>query len=171
MLKKKWSRKIKRRIFLKIKPDIFSHSFWFAKLINKFMQRGKKSTVEKIIFRAFKKVKKEFHKDALKILFLTLIKNRPILGFVPIRISRETKQIPFPLSPRRQLITSLTWFVIAIRYIRYHSKNVSIETVLYTQFKAVIQKEKTILTRRRIKHIKELIQNRVNLHFRYKLKR
>jgi hypothetical protein len=31
-----------------------------------------------------------------------------------------------------------------------------------------MNKEKTILTRRRLDHIKELIENRVNLHHRWK---
>lgn len=54
---------------------------------------------------------------------------------------------------------------------RYRSKNISMEDVLYTQFKAVLRKEKNLLTNRRINHIKELIENRVNLNFRTKLKK
>jgi ribosomal protein S7 len=79
-----------------------------TKFTNKFMQRGRKASVEKIAFRVFTKIRKKYHKDALKILFFSLIKTRPLLGFVTIRLSREMKQIPFPLSPRRQLIISLT---------------------------------------------------------------
>jgi hypothetical protein len=41
-----------------------------------------------------------------------------------------------------------------------------VEDVLYAQLKSFMNKEKTILTRRRIDHIKELIENRVNLHHR-----
>ena len=135
------------------------------------MQRGRKVSVEKIVLNVFKKIKIRYHKDALKILFFALVKNRPILGFVPIRISREVKKIPFPLAPRRQLIVSLSWFIIALKLIRYRAKNISIEDVLYTQLKAVMHKEKNLLTNRRINHIKELIQNRVNLNFRNKLKK
>jgi len=172
MLKrKKLSKKIKRRIFLKIKPSVFSRSYWLTKFINKFMQRGRKASVEKIIFRVFKKIRKKYHKDALKILFFSLIKNRPVLGFVTIRLSRELKKIPFPLSPRRQLIISLTWFILAVKILRYRSKNISMEDILSDQLKAVLYREKTILTERRIAHIKELIQNRVNLQFRKKLKK
>ena len=38
--------------------------------------------------------------------------------------------------------------------------------VLYAQLKAFLQKEKTLLTRRRSDHIQQLIENRVNLHHR-----
>ena len=99
---------------------------------------------------------------------MALIKNRPLLGFAPIRLGREIKQIPVPLSARRQLVISLKWFVTAIKLLRYSSGKISIEDVLYTQLKAIINKEKTILTRRRIDHINELIENRINLHHRWK---
>lgn len=163
--------KKKKKSYLKIKPEAFSQSYWFTKFLNKLMQRGRKSSVENIVLRVFKKIKIEFHKDALKILFFALVKNRPILGFVPIRISREIKKIPFPLSPRRQLIISLTWFIIALKLMRYRSKTISIEDVLYTQLKVVMYKEKNLLTNRRMTHIKELIENRLNLNFRSKLKK
>ena len=161
-------RKWKRKIYVKTKPNIFSKTFWSVKFINKLMQKGRKAAVEKIVFRAFNKIKLEFHKNAWKILYLALIKNRPLLGFAPIRLGREIKQIPIPLSARRQLVISLKWFITAIKLIRYDSKKMSIEDVLYTQLKSFLNKEKTILTRRRLDHIKELIENRVNLHHRWK---
>lgn len=132
------------------------------------MQRGRKAAAEKIVFRAFNKIKMEYHKNAWKILYLALIKNRPLLGFAPIRLGREIKQIPIPLSARRQLVISLKWFITALKLIRYDSGKVSIEDVLYAQLKSFMNKEKTLLTRRRMDHVKELIENRVNLHHRWK---
>ena len=161
-------RKWKRKLYLKTKPNILSKTYWSVKFINKIMQKGRKAAAEKIVFHAFNKIKIEFHKNAWKILYLALIKNRPLLGFAPIRLGREIKQIPIPLSARRQLVISLKWFITAMKLIRYDSGKVSMEEVLYTQLKAFINKEKTILTRRRIDHIKELIENRVNLHHRWK---
>jgi hypothetical protein len=66
------------------------------------------------------------------------------------------------------LVISLKWFVTAIKLTRYDSGKISIEEVLYSQLKAFMQKEKTLLTRRQIDHMKELMENRVNLHFRWK---
>ena len=164
MLYRKW----KRKLYLKTKPNIFYKTYWSVKFINKLMQRGKKAVVEKKIFRAFNKIKIEFHKNAWKIFYLALIKNRPLLGFAPIRLGREIKQIPIPLSGKRQLVISLKWFVTAIKLIRYNSGKMSLEEVLYSQLKSLMQKEKTILTKRRLDHVKELIENRVNLHHRWK---
>ena len=161
-------RKWKRKLFLKNKPNIFSQTYWSVKFINKIMQKGRKAAAEKIVFRAFNRIKIEFHKNAWKILYLALIKNRPLLGFAPIRLGREIKQIPIPLSARRQLVISLKWFTTAMKLVRYDSGKISMEDVLYAQLKAFLNKEKTILTRRRIDHVKELIENRVNLHHRWK---
>ena len=161
-------RKWKRKLFLKNKPNIFSQTYWSVKFINKIMQKGRKAAAEKIVFRAFNRIKIEFHKNAWKILYLALIKNRPLLGFAPIRLGREIKQIPIPLSARRQLVISLKWFTTAMKLVRYDTGKISMEDVLYAQLKAFLNKEKTILTRRRIDHVKELIENRVNLHHRWK---
>lgn len=161
----------KKKELLKIKQEVFSQSYWFTKFLNKLAQRGRAVPVEKIVSRVFKKFKIKEQRDALKIIFLALVKNRPLLGFVPIRISREVKKIPFPLVPRRQLIISLNWFITALKLIRYRSKNIPVEDVLYTQIKTVLQKDKNLLTNRRITHTRELIENRVNLHFRRKLKK
>lgn len=161
-------RKWKRKLFLKNKPNIFSQTYWSVKFINKIMQKGRKAAAEKIVFSAFNRIKIDFHKNAWKILYLALIKNRPLLGFAPIRLGREIKQIPIPLSARRQLVISLKWFTTAMKLVRYDSGKISMEDVLYAQLKAILNKEKTILTRRRIDHIKELIENRVNLHHRWK---
>jgi ribosomal protein S7 len=43
------------------------------------MQRGKEEAVVESIYAAFKKIKKESHKNGLKILFLAMIRNRPLL--------------------------------------------------------------------------------------------
>lgn len=55
MVKKK--KRIKKYNKVKSKPDAFYHSFWFTKLINKFMQQGKKTRVEKYVWTAFNYVK------------------------------------------------------------------------------------------------------------------
>jgi len=162
------SKKLKKKLYLKNKPDIFSKTYWPVKFVNKLMQRGRKTNVKKITLRVFNKIKIDFHKDAWKIFYLALIKNRPLLGFTPIRLGRQIKQIPVPLSARRQLIISLKWFVTAIKWTRYTSGKIKMEDVLYTQVKAFINKEKTILTKRRLDHINELVENRVNMHHRWK---
>jgi ribosomal protein S7 len=161
-------KKEKKKLFIKVKPDIFSNTQWLVKFGHSFMQRGRDSSIVKIIHRVFKKIKKKYHKDASKIIFLALIKNRPILGFAPIRLGREVKKIPVPLSPRRQLVISLKWFSIAMKLLCYQAKDTSMEKILYTELKRILLKEKSLLTKRRINHMKELIENRVNLHHRWK---
>jgi ribosomal protein S7 len=97
-----------------------------------------------------------------------MIRNRPLLWFAPIRLGREIKQIPVPISSRRQLVISLTWFIISLKLLRAESKIITLQDILYNQLKAVLYKEKTILTQRRMDHIQDLVENRVNLHHRWK---
>lgn len=161
-------RKWKRKFYFQIRPNIFLKTYWSVKFVNKLMLRGRKAIAEKLVSQAFSQIKMEFHKNAWKVLYLALIKNRPILGFAPIRLGREIKQIPIPLSARRQLVISLKWFLTAIKITKYNSAKISMANVLYAQLKAFLQKEKTLLTRRRSDHIQQLIENRVNLHHRWK---
>lgn len=56
--------------------------------------------------------------------------------------------------------------MIALKLIRSESKIINLREILYNQLKAVLYKEKTILTQRRMDHIQELVENRVNLHHR-----
>lgn len=72
------------------------------------MHQGKKFKVEKAILNSFYLFKQEyFGNQPFLILFRYLIQYRPLLGFSKIRISRQFKQIPVPLAPRRQIIISL----------------------------------------------------------------
>lgn len=158
-LKKSW-------IFL-AKPEVFSQSFWMMKLINKFMHQGKKFKVEKAILNAFYMFKQNyFGSQPFLILFRYLIHYRPLLGFSKIRISRQFKQIPVPLAPRRQIIISFNWFVRALRsLVSGHLKD-----KIYQELKNITNNQKTSL--KRYKETQEfyfqLITHRVNSRYRWK---
>jgi ribosomal protein S7 len=92
---------------IKVKADPLNNSFWFAKFINKFMQNGKKTQVEKPILKAFNRIKQKEKKLMTHLLFRSLIKIRPLFGFISKRLGREVKIIPMPLFSRRQTIVAL----------------------------------------------------------------
>ena len=71
------------------------------------MQNGKKIQVEKPILNAFNKIKQKEKKLMTHLLFRSLIKIRPIFGFISKRLGREVKIIPTPLFSRRQTIVAL----------------------------------------------------------------
>ena len=156
---------------LKFKPNPIFSSYWFSKFENKFMQRGRQASVEKAISKVFRNIKVKYHRNALKILFLALQKNRPLLSFAEIRVGREIKEVPIPLSARRQLVVALDLFVHAAKREFVHEGNLTMEKVLYTHLEAILQNKKTLLTQWRIDHAKELIENRVNLRFRKRIKK
>ena len=74
-------------------------------------------------------------------------KNRPLLSFASIRRGREIKEVPIPLSARRQLVISLDLFVHAVKLERVNESQLSMEKVLYTQFETLLQNKKTLLTK------------------------
>jgi ribosomal protein S7 len=85
-----------------------------------------------------------------------------LLGFVRVRKSREYKKVPFPLSPRRQLIAALNLCVSNIKNIKNISLSDKIVAELSDQTKQKIYKRE-----KKIKEqIFEIVDQRVNIHYR-----
>lgn len=71
------------------------------------MLQGRKHVIEKIMYKSFYQIKTRFHRQPLKLLFKSLIKLKPLFGFVDTRLGKTSRRIPIPLEPRRQLILAL----------------------------------------------------------------
>jgi len=157
-------RTIKKYQNKKVRVDPLYQSFWFSKFINKFMLQGKKHLIEKIMYNSFYQMKNKFRRQPLILLFIILMKLKPLLGFISKRLGKEWKQIPVPLAPRRQLIMALKWLVA-------HTKTESdrtLEARLIRVFNSFFQKKKTALTKYRNQYHFNLTQERVNSRFRWK---
>jgi ribosomal protein S7 len=160
--KKKWC--IKKYKKLKFRSDALYRSFWFAKLTNKFMRQGKKALVEKYVWNAFRKVKHKTKKNVIVLLFSTLMKIRPLFGFISKRIGREFKKVPIPLLPRRQIIIALKWFVDSVKL----NRSSSLEKRICSELWTFTKKRPSFLRRRYIAYAVEVYQNRLNSRFRWK---
>jgi small subunit ribosomal protein S7 len=158
--KRKYTIKYKK---LKFRPDPFYRSLWFTKLINKLMYEGKKSLIEKYVWRAFWTVKNEMRKSGNVLLFSTLISIRPSLGFISTRLGREFKIVPIELFPRRQLVIALRWFVETVRSNAFFL----LEYRLKSELLAFIKKEQSNLLKKEVKNRVEIYQNRLNARFRW----
>jgi len=149
------------------KPEVFSQSFWMLKLINKFMKKGKKFKVENAILSSFSKYKLDYpQSQPFFILFKYLLSYRPLYGFVKIRKSRQYKQIPMPLSPKRQMIICLTWFVRALRMLK--EKKLIIQ--FYEELKNIKTNTKPVLKRYKVTHEFhfQIVTERINVRYRWK---
>jgi len=99
-----------------LKPDPKYHSFLVAKFINCLMRRGKKSTAERIFYRAAELIEeRQPGVDFLKF-FETAINNvKPNVEVRSRRVGGANYQVPVPVSSRRQMALAFRWILDGAR--------------------------------------------------------
>ena len=102
-------RPIKRRSALQ--PDEVYGSVKVAKLINYVMERGKKDTARKVVYKAFDELKKEG--EPLAIFEDALEKAAPTVEVRSRRVGGANYQVPREVRPERRLSLGLRWMVEA----------------------------------------------------------
>jgi len=91
-------------------PDVKYNSELVARLINTIMERGKKSTAQKIVYGAFDVIKKK-KKDLEPLeVFLQALENvKPRLEVKSRRVGGATYQVPVEVDSARQVALALRW--------------------------------------------------------------
>ena len=102
---------IKREIF----PDAKYHSVTVARLINRMMMRGKKSTAERIVYGALQAMERGESKEPVNILEQAVRNAAPLLEVKPRRVGGATYQVPVEVRPERSLSLALRWLVKSAR--------------------------------------------------------
>jgi small subunit ribosomal protein S7 len=92
-------------------PDPLYGNASVSRLINKVMQRGKKSVAEHIVYTAFDEVKTKAGQDPVKILDKALGNIMPLLEVRPRRVGGATYQVPIEVRPERRMSLGLRWLV------------------------------------------------------------
>ena len=82
-----------------------------GKLINKVMLDGKKSTAERIVYRAFDIVESRSNQPSLEAFRAALENIKPIVEVKSRRVGGSTYQVPIEVSPRRREALGLRWLV------------------------------------------------------------
>jgi len=102
-----------------IKRDISSdakyQSAMVAKLINRIMRCGKKSTAERIVYGALQVVEQQESKTPVSVLEQAVRNATPLLEVKPRRIGGATYQVPVEVRPDRGLSLAMRWLVTAAR--------------------------------------------------------
>ena len=101
-----------KRIFY---PDSKYNSLVLAKFINFVMYDGKKSTSEKIIYKALEKIKDKTKEDPIKIFDSAIANIRPNLEVRSRRIGGATYQVPQEVKSKRSQTLALRWLLDATR--------------------------------------------------------
>src|SRR3972149_7978631 len=92
-------------------PDEVYGSFKVAKLINYVMERGKKDTARKIVYKVMEELKKEG--DPVTVLEEALDKASPSVEVRSRRVGGANYQVPREVNPARRMSLGMRWIVEA----------------------------------------------------------
>ena len=98
-----------------IAPDAKYDSVLLAQMINKLMQRGKKSVAERIVYDAFDLIEERMHRPPLEVFEQAVQNTTPILEVKPRRVGGATYQVPVEVRSGRRVSLALRWLVAAAR--------------------------------------------------------
>lgn len=103
-----------RKGFIQKKEIVSDHKYsdkTVARLINKLMLAGKKSTAERILYGAFDIVAEKINGDPLKVFKKAIDNIRPVLEVKSRRVGGATYQVPVEVRPDRKMSLALRWLV------------------------------------------------------------
>ncbi len=98
-----------------ISPDAKYSNETVARLINKVMMQGKKSTAERIVYGAIDLMGQGRAKEPVNLLEQAVKNATPQLEVKPRRVGGATYQVPIEVRPDRGLSLALRWLVAAAR--------------------------------------------------------
>jgi len=98
-----------------ISPDAIYDNVIVAKLINKIMMCGKKSTAEKIVYGALTAIEVRESKAPVTVLEQAVRNATPQLEVKSRRIGGATYQVPVEVRPVRSLSLAIRWLVASAR--------------------------------------------------------
>ena len=91
-------------------PDPKYNSKLVTRFVNVVMEKGKKSTAERILYNALDVVaKKTDSKDALEVLQKAIDNVRPLLQVKPRRVGGATYQVPLEVNSERGSSIAMRW--------------------------------------------------------------
>lgn len=114
----------------KIIPDAKYNEVIVSRLVNRLMNDGKKSVVEKAIYEAFDNLEKKLKKSPIDIFKEALENITPRVEVRSRRIGGATYQIPVEVSARRGSALALKWLKIAIENIKGRDLSNKVVTVV-----------------------------------------
>jgi small subunit ribosomal protein S7 len=98
-----------------VAPDPRFGSEELARFINKIMERGKKSTAQRVVYSALDQVERDAHRPAIEVFELALRNTTPLLEVKPRRVGGATYQVPIEVRPNRGQTLAMRWLISACR--------------------------------------------------------
>ncbi len=99
-------RRAERRV---VAPDPAYNNVELSRFINCVMQRGKKTTAQRIIYSAFDIIREEANRDPLEVFQQAMRNATPAVEVRPKRVGGATYQVPTELRPVRSEALAIRW--------------------------------------------------------------
>lgn len=99
----------------KIIPDAKYGEVIISRFVNRLMENGKKSVIEKSVYQSFGLIEKKIKKDPLELFKQAMDNVIPRLEVRSRRIGGATYQIPVEVSERRGSALALKWLKTSIQ--------------------------------------------------------
>lgn len=99
----------------KIEPDPIYHEIMVTKLIGRAMIDGKKSVIQKEVYRAFEIIAEKTKEDAMVVFKRAMENIEPTMEVRPRRIGGAAYQVPVPVRGIRRESLGIRWLVITSR--------------------------------------------------------
>ena len=104
-----------------LQPDPVYRSLLVTQLVNKILQRGKRSTAERIVYDALSTIETKTGTDPIVTLKRAVDNIKPQLEVRSRRVGGATYQVPVEVNPKRRLSLSFRWVLEAARSRAGHS--------------------------------------------------
>jgi small subunit ribosomal protein S7 len=101
------SRATKRTIL----PDQRFNSRTITMFVNKIMERGKKSTAERIMYGALDRIEQQTRKNPLETFEIALRNATPSIEVKPRRVGGATYQVPVDIRAERRMALAIRWLL------------------------------------------------------------
>lgn len=98
-----------------IPPEPRYGSRTLAVFINKVMERGKKSTAERIVYDALDRIEQQAHRPPLEVFDQAIRNATPVLEVKPRRVGGATYQVPVDIRAERRLALAMRWLLKSAR--------------------------------------------------------
>ncbi|HEY3810713.1 MAG TPA: 30S ribosomal protein S7 [Acidimicrobiales bacterium] len=92
-------------------PDPIYRSVLVTQIVNKVLERGKRSLAERVVYEALDLVKERSDGDPVAVLKRAVENTKPQLEVKSRRVGGATYQVPVEVRPRRAATLSIRWLV------------------------------------------------------------
>ncbi|MCK5127742.1 MAG: 30S ribosomal protein S7 [candidate division Zixibacteria bacterium] len=133
-----------------------------SQFIGSLMQRGKKSTAERIIYSALDMCEKKSGTPGLDVFHKAISNIKPVLEVKSRRVGGATYQVPIEVRPNRRTVLAIRW---AILYSRGRSEKTMAERLAF-EFLAAANNEGASIKKKEDTH-KMAEANKAFAHFRW----